>query len=140
MEGDKLLIGVIMFRSILVGAATVAVAAFVPQLPALAQNAADSAITVSAPAVRSAGSPADGVQQRRQLVATVAVHTGDLDLRTEYGRAMLDARILLAAEVACDRLDRIDPPSSLSRESSDCRHLAARSARPQIARAVLASG
>jgi hypothetical protein len=56
-------------------------------------------------------------------------------LRTAYGRAVLDARIKLAANAACDRLDQIDPPAGVGAEMNpdvgDCRHLAAKSALPQ---------
>jgi len=133
-----------MFRSILAGAATIAVAAFVPHLPAIAQESVSPAITVTAPAIRNAGEPANGVQQRKQFVANVAVDTRDLDLRTAYGRAVLDARIRLAADAACDRLDEIDPPtgigSPMSHDSGDCRHLAVKSALPQMRSAIRAAG
>jgi UrcA family protein len=132
-----------MFRSILAGGAMVATAAFVPQLPVAAQESVSPAITVSAPGVRNTGQPADGVQQRKQLVAHVAVDTHDLDLRTEYGRAVLDARIRLAAAIACDRIDEIDPPVGAGgwvSDRGDCRHLAVKSAEPDKRAAIRAAG
>jgi UrcA family protein len=131
-----------MLRSILAGTATIAVAAFVPQLPVIAQEGATSAITVSAPASRVVGQPVDGVQQRTQLIANVTVEIHDLDLRTDHGRAVLDARIQHAAEVACERLDQIDPPVGAGGGSrdNDCRHLAVRSAELQRDAAIRAAG
>jgi len=130
-----------MPRTILAAGAAIAMAAFVPQSPAMAQQSAG--IVVSAPNVRSAAEPSDGVQQRKQLVAQVVVDTSDLDLRTAYGRAVLDARIEMAADAACDRLDRIDPPvgpAGWISDKDDCRHLAAKRAEPQIWAAIRAAG
>jgi UrcA family protein len=131
-----------MLRSILAGTATIAVAALLPQVPAIAQEGATSAITVSAPASRVVGEPVDGVQQRTQLIANVTVEIHDLDLRTDQGRAVLDARIERAAEVACERLDQIDPPVGVGggTRDDDCRHLAVRSAELQRDAAIRAAG
>ena len=133
--------GVIMPRSILAGATAIAVAAFIPQLPATAQESAG--IVVSAPAIRDAREPSNGVQQRKQFVAKVVVDTSDLDLRSAYGRAVLDARIELAADAACDRLDEIDPPvgpGGWNPDMGDCRHLAAKKAEPRMWAAIRADG
>ena len=130
-----------MPRTILAAGAAIAIAAFVPQSPAIAQQGAG--IVVSVPGVHSAAEPSDGVQQRKRLVSQVVVDTNDLDLRTAYGRAVLDSRIELAADAACDRLDRIDPPVGPAGWISDkdnCRHLAAKRAEPQISAAIRAAG
>jgi|SRR5690606_27783643 len=130
-----------MSRKILAGASAVAAALAVPQLPATAQDSAG--IVVSAPAVREGGEPADGVQQRKRLVANVVVDTSDLDLRTPYGRAVLDARVRLAADAACDRIDEIDPPfgpGGWNADKGDCRHLAAKQAEPRMWAAIRSAG
>lgn len=130
-----------MPRSILAGAAVIAMAAFIPQLPAMARDSA--AIVVSTPAIRDAGRPGDGVQQRKRLVANVVVDTSDLDLRTSYGRAVLDGRIRLAADAACDQLDEIDPPvgpGGWIPDKGNCRHLAAKKAEPRMWAAIRAAG
>jgi UrcA family protein len=131
-----------MSRSILAGAALVAAAAFVPHVPAMAQN--NAGIVVTAPAIRNADESRLGAKPRMRLASTIRVYTGDLDLRTAYGRAVLDARVKLAADAACDRLDQIDPPTgvgaALNPDVADCRHLAAKSALPQMRVAIAASG
>jgi UrcA family protein len=130
-----------MSRSILVAAATAAVTAAMPQAPAAAQN---PSIIVSAPAIRGAGEPANGAHQRLQLVTDVTVDYTDLDLRTAYGRTVLDQRMRIAADAACDRLDSIDPPTgigaSMNADWGDCRQLAFRKAEPQMRRAIVAAG
>jgi len=129
-----------MSRSIIAGAAIMAAAALAPAMPAQAQS---NAIIVSAPTVRNEGRPVDGVQQRQLLRTNVSVYTGDLNLRTSYGRAVLDARIRLAADTACDRLDEIDPPFGYGGwdfDKGDCRHLAVKNAQFQRAVAIRANG
>jgi UrcA family protein len=129
-----------MSRSIL-AAAAVTIAVAVPLAPATAQ---DPSITVSAPAVRGAGEPVNGVRQRMQLVANVTVDFADLDLRTAYGRYLLDHRVRLAADTACDRLEDIDPPTgvgaAMNADFGDCRQFAMRRAEPQMRRAIIAAG
>ena len=133
-----------MSRSVLAGAAIVA-AALIPQTPATAQS--NASIVVSAPAARSAdrnaGQARLGVHPQRQLVANVMVATSDLNLRTAYGRSVLDSRIRLAADLACDRLDEIDPPVGVggwSHDIGDCRHLAVQRAQMQRWAAIRANG
>ena len=126
-----------MSRSILAGAAAIAAAAIVPQWPATAQD-----ITVRAPITRSDEQPRLGVHPRMRLASTVRVETHDLDLRTAYGRAVLDARIRLAADAACDRLDDIEPPTgvgaAMNPDIGDCRHLAVKTAQFQVLSAIRA--
>ena len=115
--------------------AALAVAIAVPQAPAVSQ---DDAITVTGPTKRNSGEPANGVQQRTRIAADVAVYYADLDLRTDYGRWVLDQRLRIAADAACDRLDAIDPPSAVA--ETDCRSLAMRRAEPEMRRAIRAAG
>ena len=127
-----------MSRSIL-AAATIAVALAVPQAPVASREAA--AITVTGPTVRNTGEPADGVRQRTRAMADVTVDIADLDLRSDYGRWVLDQRVRIAADAACDRIDAIDPPSGMgAADYGDCRSLAMRRAEPQVRRAILAAG
>ena len=129
-----------MSRSILF-AATVAAATLVPLVPAIAQQS--DGIVVNAPAPRNADESKLGAQPRMRLAANVIVETGDLDLRTAYGRDVLDRRVRVAADQACDQLDDIEPPTgvgaAMNPDSGDCRHLAVKSAEPRIRYAVLAS-
>src|SRR5688500_13480667 len=131
-----------MSRSVLAGAALAAGAVFVPQIPVAAQD--NAGIVVTAPAIRNADESRLGARPRMRLASTIRVYTGDLDLRTVYGRAVLDARVKLAADAACDRLDQIEPPTgvgaALNPDLGDCRHLAAKSALPQMRIAIAASG
>ena len=130
-----------MPRSFLATAATLVVAASLPLTPAMSQT--DNAITVTGPTARSTGEPANGVQQRMRLTSVVSVDFADLDLRTEYGRWVLDQRLRIAADEACDQLDAIEPPSGMGGGSVDydaCRSLAIKSAMPQMRRAILAAG
>jgi UrcA family protein len=77
-----------------------------------------------------------------QLAANVWVETRDLDLRSEYGRDLLDRRVRDAADIACDRVDQIEPPTgvgaAMNPDSGDCRHLAAMRAEPQMRAAIRA--
>jgi UrcA family protein len=125
-----------MSRSFLAAAAIVAAVAL-PQAPAVSQ---DDAITVTGPTHRNAGEPANGVQQRTRIAADVSVDYADLDLRSEYGRWVLDQRLRLAADAACDQLDEIDPPSAVALDPADCRSLAMRRAEPEMRRAIRAAG
>ena len=129
-----------MSRTILTAAAAVAMAATVPHAPAIAQEGA--AITVTGPTMRNSGEPASGVRQPVLISSSVTVDLADLDLRTEYGRWLLEQRLRLAADAACDELDAIDPPSGMSGGVAygDCRSLAMRRAEPQLRRAIRAAG
>jgi len=127
-----------MSRKILAGAATIAIAALAPQMPAMAQGS--PAIIVSVPAPQRADQPKTGVNPARQLVANVFVETYDLDLRTEYGRDILDNRIAAAADLACDRLDMVESSgvgSGMNPDAGNCRHLARKSAEPSVRNAIL---
>jgi UrcA family protein len=125
-----------MTRSILAGVAALATAV-VPLAPAAAQP---GDIVVSVPAPRPADRQWNGVHPRMQLAASIRVQTSDLDLTTEYDRRLLDKRVKLAADVACDRLDQIEPPTgvgaAMNPDSGDCRHLAMKGAEPQVRTAI----
>jgi len=127
-----------MTRSILIGVAAMATA-IVPLTPATAQPG-DIVVTVPAPHRVEKGW--NGVRPRMQLAANVWVETRDLDLRTEYGRDVLDQRVRYAADAACDRIDAIEPPTGvgamMNPDISDCRHIAAKSAEPQVRAAIRA--
>jgi len=127
-----------MTRSILIGIAAIATAV-VPLAPASAQP---GDIIVSVPAPHKADRQWNGVHPRMQLAANVWVETRDLDLRTEYGRDVLDRRVRAAADVACDRVDQIEPPTGvgamMNPDSGDCRHLAALRAATQMREAIKA--
>lgn len=134
-----------MSRSVLLATALIATAAFGPQAPATAQDSAS--ITVSVPSVhpapRNAGQPRNSVHPRLQAAANVVIGTADLDLRTAYGRNLLDRRIRVAADAACDQIDAIDPPVGLGgwiHDAGDCRHLAVRRAEPQRWAVIRAAG
>src|SRR5262245_20798873 len=114
-----------MSRLILAGTATIALAALVPQVPAMAQGS--PAITVTAPTPRAAGRAGNGISPRAMLVSNVFVETSDLDLRTTYGRTVLDNRVRAAADLACDRLDAVESTgfgAEMNPDAGDCRHLA----------------
>ena len=130
-----------MTRSILIGLAAIATAAVVPLAPAMAQP---GDIIVSVPAPHRVERGWNGVHPRTQVAASVMVETRDLDLRTEFGRDALDQRVRHAADVACDRVDQIEPPTGvgamMNPDSGDCRHLAAKAAEPQVRAAMWADG
>jgi UrcA family protein len=128
-----------MFRSLL-AAATAAAAIVLPQAPAASQG--DASITVTGPSKRASGEPAHGVRQRTTLTSNVTVEVADLDLRTEYGRWLLDQRIRIAADAACNELDALDSPSALGGGAvhDDCRSLAMRRSEPQMQRVLRAAG
>jgi UrcA family protein len=129
-----------MSRS-LVATAALAVALALPQTPAVAQ--ADSAITVTGPKIGTTGEAANGVRQRTAVTTSVTVEVADLDLRTDYGRWVLDQRLRIATDAACDRIDDIDPPGGPgggSLDDGNCRSIALRQAMPQARRAILAAG
>jgi UrcA family protein len=127
-----------MTRSILIGAAVIAAAAL-PQAPVMAQ--ASDGIVVTAPVVRdNSGQPRNAANPRKLLTASAIVYTGDLDLRTEYGRDVLDNRVRVAADNACDRLDAIESTgigAAMNPDAGDCRQLAMRNARPAVRTAIL---
>jgi UrcA family protein len=128
-----------MSRSLLVAAALVAMA--LPQAPAASQD--DTAITVTGPKMGSAGEPANGVRQRQWITTGVSVDFADLDLRSDYGRWVLDQRLRIAADAACDRIDAIDPPGGPgggAADTGDCRAIALRDAMPQARRAIRDAG
>lgn len=130
-----------MSRSMLAVAVLCGVAVVMPQAPAAAQ--ADTAITVTGPKRGTTGEPANGVRQRTRVTTSVSVDFADLDLRTDYGRWVLDQRLRIAADAACDRIDDIDPPGGPGGGSLDtgkCRSIALRDARPQARRAILDAG
>ena len=129
-----------MSRSLLATAA-IAAALAIPQAPAGAQS--DTAITVTGPKIGTTGEPANGVRQRTAVTTSVSVDVADLDLRTDYGRWVLDQRLRIAADAACDRIDQIDPPGGPgggSLDDGNCRSIALRNAVPQARRAILAAG
>jgi UrcA family protein len=130
-----------MSRSILAVAVLCGVAVVVPQAPAASQ--ADTAITVTGPKRGTTGEPANGVRQRTRVTTSVSVDFADLDLRTDYGRWVLDQRLRIAADAACDRIDDIDPPGGPgggSLDTGNCRSIALRDAMPQARRAILDAG
>src|SRR6186713_3375832 len=112
-----------MSRSLLATAA-IAAALAIPQAPAGAQS--DTAITVTGPKIGTTGEPANGVRQRTAVTTSVSVDVADLDLRTDYGRWVLDQRLRIAADAACDRIDQIDPPGGPgggSLDDGNCRSI-----------------
>src|SRR5689334_11196000 len=129
-----------MSRSLLATAA-LAVALAVPQAPATSQS--DSSITVIGAKVGTTGEPANGVRQRTAVTTGVSVDFADLDLRSEYGRWVLEQRLRIAADAAWDRIDMIDPPGGPgggSLDTGNCRSIALRDAMPQARRAILDAG
>jgi len=138
VEGTDNRKGVEMTRSIFIGIAAMATA-IVPLAPATAQP---GDIVVSVPAPHRVEKGWNGVHPRMQLAANVLVETRDLDLRTERDRDVLDQRIRYAADVACDRIDQIEPPTGIGAmmnpDTGDCRHLAAKSAELQRYAAIRA--
>ena len=128
-----------MSRSVLFGAA-LASAAFVAAMPLVAQQS--DGIVVSAPSGRTVEQPRTGAQPRQRLVADVVVPTGDLDLRTSYGRTLLDRRVRVAADEACDQLDGLESTgvgASMNADMGDCRLQARKNAEPLMRRVILAS-
>ena len=86
--------------------------------------------------------PRTGAQPRQRLVADVVVPTGDLDLRTSYGRTLLDRRVRVAADEACDQLDGLESTgvgASMNADMGDCRLQARKNAEPLMRRVILAS-
>jgi UrcA family protein len=126
-----------MSRSLLVGFAAMAGIALAPM--AIAQ---DGSIVVSGPRVQSSGEAKVGVHPPRVLISQVSVDTHDLDLRTAYGRDVLDHRVKLAAREVCSRIDELTPVYGLgpdaAQESRDCRIEAEKSAYAQVRAAVWA--
>ena len=100
-----------MSRLIIAGVAAIAAATLAPQAPVMAQNgeSASSTITVTAPGVRQMRTDNKSTRPDRMVVAQAVVYTNDLDLRTQYGRDVLDSRVRVAAEQTCDQLDRVAP-------------------------------
>lgn len=130
-----------MSRSILAAAVMVGAAIAVPQSPAASQD--DAAITVTGPKRGTTGEPANGVRQRSTVTTSVSVDHADLDLRTDYGRWVLQQRLRIAADAACDRIDAVDPPGGPgggALDDGNCRSIALRNAMPQARRAILDAG
>jgi UrcA family protein len=125
----------------LLAATALAVALTIPQAPAASQD--DTAITVTGPKKGTTGEPANGVRQRSTVTTSVSVDVADLDLRTDYGRWVLDQRLRIAADAVCDRIDDIDPPGGPgggSLDTGNCRSIALRNAMPQARRAIFSAG
>ena len=127
-----------MSRSLLIGFAAIAGVTMAPI--AMAQ---DGAIVVSGPRYESTDG-ARGVNPQRMLVANISVPTHDLDLRTDYGRDVLDHRVEMAAREVCADIDALEPAggpgaSQLS-ASQDCRVQARKSALTQVYAAIWAAG
>jgi len=130
-----------MSRSILAVAVTAAAAALMPQMPAAAQ---EPGIVVAAPRVPAPWQPKNTVRRDTVMRAQVWVPTADLDLRTRYGRAMLDYRARLAADQACYQLRLIEPSSGvgsmMNPDPQDCRQRAYHNARRDADYLIRASG
>ncbi|MBO0749656.1 MAG: hypothetical protein J2O44_04380 [Porphyrobacter sp.] len=120
-----------MSRSILAAAAAV-VAMLAPQAPALAQR---GGIVIIAPRAPNRDEPKYNVHPSTRIFSQSFVPTGDLNLRTGYGRYVLDRRMRLAADAACNRLDLIEPSSGVGSElnpdKQDCRFRAYKLAQEQ---------
>lgn len=117
-----------MSRSMIAAAAVAAAAALTPQMPAAAQ---ESGIVVAAPRVQSPDQPKFSVTRPVRLTAHVWVPTADLDLRTAYGRSLLDYRLKLAAYQACSQLRSLTPGgvgSMMNPDPQDCRQNAYKNA------------
>lgn len=113
-----------MSRSIIAAVAGIAAAALIPQTPAVAQ---DPGIIVAAPRVPGAWVPKNTVRRQEVIRAHVWVPTADLDLRTDYGRYVLDRRLRLAADEACDELRgevSSGVGSMMNPDPQDCRQIA----------------
>jgi UrcA family protein len=128
-----------MSRSLIIGLAAIAGVAVAPM--AVAQ---DDTIVVSGPQVRSSGEAKVGVRQPTMLISQVSVATHDLDLRTKYGRSVLDHRVKLAAAEVCHRIDALHPANGVGAnpadKSRDCRLEAQKSAHSQVRAAYWAAG
>jgi UrcA family protein len=124
-----------MSRSLFIGLAAIASVAVAPMA-----MADEGAIVVSGPRVQSSGEAKVGVNPTMALVSQVTVPTHDLDLRTQYGRSVLDHRVKLAAAEVCSRIDDLTPVYGLgpnrSSESRDCRLEAQKSASSQVRAAI----
>lgn len=129
-----------MSRSIFAAAAAIAATALIPQTPAAAQPG----ITVTAPQVRGAWMPKSAVRRPTVLQAHVWVPTADLDLRTRYGRVMLDYRMRVAANEACRRLELVAGSpgvgGAMNPDPQDWRQLAYHSARRDAGYLIRAAG
>jgi UrcA family protein len=127
-----------MSRSLLIGFAAIAGVTIAPI--AMAQ---DGAIVVSGPRYENVEG-AKGVHPQRMLVANVSVPTHDLDLRTDYGRDVLDHRVEMAAREVCAHIDYLEPASGPGANpisaSQDCRLQAKKSAMAQMRAAIWAAG
>jgi UrcA family protein len=128
-----------MSRSLFIGLAAIAGVAVAPMA-----MADEGAIIVSGPRVQNSGEAKVGVHPTRALVSQVTVPTHDLDLRTNYGRSVLDHRVKLAAAEVCSRLDDLTPVYGLgpsrNEESAECRLDAQKSAHLQVRAAHWAAG
>ena len=130
-----------MSRSMLFVAATAAAAALTPQTPAAAQ---EPGIVVIAPRAPRSDEPMYSVQPSTRLYSHVFVPTADLNLRTGYGRFVLDRRMRLAADAACNRLDMIEPSSgvgsAMNLDKEDCRFRAYKLAQRRARYLIWAAG
>ena len=124
-----------MSRSLFIGLAAIAGVAVAPMA-----MADEGAIVVSSPRVQDGG--AKGANPGLEVVSQVAVPTHDLDLRTDYGRSVLDHRVEFAARQVCARLDEATPASGIDtpQETRDCRIEVRKSAQAQVRAAHLAAG
>lgn len=129
-----------MSRSLVTSIGALAAFALVP--PVVAQDASGE-IVVSGPRLENSGERI-GSQPTKMLVSQVSVPTHDLDLRTSYGRSVLDHRVKVAAAEVCYHIDQRSEPSGLVGnpllEARDCRIEAARSAKVQVSAARWAAG
>jgi hypothetical protein len=129
-----------MSRS-MIAAATLAAAALMPQTPAAAQPAG---ITITAPRAHGAWEPKFTVDHPMELRAHVFVPTSNLDLRTDYGRSVLNYRMRLAAGEACRELRSIEPSPGvggmMNPDPQDCRQHAYHNARREAGYLIYAAG
>jgi UrcA family protein len=128
-----------MSRSIM-AAAAVAMAALMPQTPAVAQ---ESGIVVAAPRVMPSWEPKNTVHRDTVIRAHVFVPTADLDLRSVYGRYVLARRMRLAAYHACGLLRGQGVGgvgSMMNPDPQDCRHNAYKYAQRDARYLIFAAG
>ena len=100
-----------MSRSILAAATLIGAAAIMPQ--AAIASPEDAAITVTGPKLGTTDEPASGVHQPRWVTTGVSVDFTDLDLRTDYGRWVLDQPGVIADITAILRDESVSLESML---------------------------